>query len=67
MQGPAGVSQKVCSRCKVLKSASDFTRDRYNRDLLSPCCRECARIKLTAMREKRRQESLQVLYALLMT
>lgn len=58
-------SQKVCCHCKVLKKAHDFTRDVYNKDKLSPHCRDCARVKLRAARERRRQENAQVTVATL--
>ncbi|KAK9861301.1 hypothetical protein WJX84_000789 [Apatococcus fuscideae] len=55
-QAPIKSPQMVCNCCKELKSASGFTRDIFNKGSLSPWCRDCARTKLNAQRDKRRLE-----------
>ena len=39
---------KYCSKCKILKSKTEFNKDSNNSDQLSFWCRECAKIRSSA-------------------
>lgn len=58
--GPAGVIPETrrCSKCRHIKPAGDFTRDKQKRDGLRPYCRQCEKEERDRTAERRRRAQI---------
>lgn len=53
IQHLAGTEMKYCSRCKTLKPASEFHKNKTSKDGLQPICKKCRAENDRARRDKK--------------
>ena len=49
------VSTKKCSRCKVIKSTSEFNKNKRRKDGLKYYCKECRKSESDKIKDKERK------------
>lgn len=49
------MDKKLCTRCKEIKSTTDFCKNKRRRDGYQPACKSCMNVSYNASRQKKRQ------------